>query len=392
MIFAFDKLTDWYNRPYPNLATWKATPYTEEWRQFSDKWPFSEPFHFIDYLDNEFIEFQTFQSLEAPTGSLYPISISFFDFSVDWFEIMPKETLGRMQRGELTPWFYYSEGDNPQRIKDHLDQLIDKHYVKYYHFTSANTAANQIPCFSYFADDELLYKLRNEVPPVVYHEQFRDKKFTALVRTHKWWRASTMAEIWSKNLHHDGYFSYTTDVTVGESKDDNPIELDRWNLREQLDKFLKACPFTADTHDSDFHNLYHYTVEEHFSNSYLNLVLETHLDADQSNGAFITEKTFKPIKNGQMFIIIGAPGSLDILRQMGYKTFGHVINNEYDSISDNNRRWRTALDEFYRIVNSNTHEIYRECRDDIIHNQNLFLSSKLDRLNTLIQKVKHEQS
>ena len=77
---------------------------------------------------------------------------------------------------------------------------------------------------------------------------------------------------------------------------------------------------------------------------------------------------------------------------MGYKTFGHVINNEYDSISDNNRRWRTALDEFYRIVNSNTHEIYRECRDDIIHNQNLFLSSKLDRLNTLIQKVKHEQS
>jgi hypothetical protein len=40
------------------------------------------------------------------------------------------------------------------------------------------------------------------------------------------------------------------------------------------------------------------------------LCLETHFDADQSGGAFLTEKTFKPIKHGQMFFVAGPAGSL----------------------------------------------------------------------------------
>ena len=38
-------------RPYPNAARWQATPYTKEWREFSVNWPYSEPLHFLEYLD-----------------------------------------------------------------------------------------------------------------------------------------------------------------------------------------------------------------------------------------------------------------------------------------------------------------------------------------------------
>jgi hypothetical protein len=48
-------------------------------------------------------------------------------------------------------------------------------------------------------------------------------------------------------------------------------------------------------------------------------VFETHFDADQSGGAFLTEKTFKPIKHGQLFFIAGLLAVYKVLRDQGYR-------------------------------------------------------------------------
>ena len=42
----------------------------------------------------------------------------------------------------------------------------------------------------------------------------------------------------------------------------------------------------------------------------------------------LTEKTFKPIKHGQLFFVAGPAGSLQALRDMGYRTFDHVLDNQ----------------------------------------------------------------
>jgi len=118
------------------------------------------------------------------------------------------------------------------------------------------------------------------------------------------------------------------------------------------------------------------------------LVLETHLDADQSDGVFLTEKTFKPIKNAQMFVILGPAGSIKQLKKMGYKTFDMVINHSYDNIKDNTLRWDAAMREAERlIVHEHLHSMYAESKADIRHNQELFLRSKSNRLNSLLHKV-----
>ena len=83
VIFCADKFVG--SRPYPNCATWEADPFTPEWKQFSVNSPFSEPVHFYEYLDQESIEYQVLLTQDAPIGSIYPISISFFDFDIDWF-------------------------------------------------------------------------------------------------------------------------------------------------------------------------------------------------------------------------------------------------------------------------------------------------------------------
>ena len=160
-------------------------------------------------------------------------------------------------------------------------------------------------------------------------------------------------------------------------------------LFDKINNFLSQCPFAADELNSDQHNQYSSTVMEHFENSYLNVVLETHLDCDQSGGVFLTEKTFKPIKHCQPFIIFGAVGTIQHLRQMGYRTFDHVIDHSYDSIQDNTERWDCACKEFERLMTVDLHQLYLNCKDDLLHNQQLFLAPKARRLNSLLERTQN---
>jgi hypothetical protein len=199
-----------------------------------------------------------------------------------------------------------------------------------------------------------------------------------------------MARLWRQGFHELGYFSYNTQELINDDENlDNPIEVDLFdNLRADTHRFLASGPFCADELDSATHNLYATTVHEHFNDSYFNVILETHLDADQSGGTFLTEKTFKPIKNCQPFLLIAPAGSIAQLRNMGYRTFDHVINHSYDQEINNTRRWDMACTEIERLVTQvDLHQLYIDCRDDLIHNQRLFLSNKQDRLNSLIKQL-----
>jgi hypothetical protein len=116
-------------------------------------------------------------------------------------------------------------------------------------------------------------------------------------------------------------------------------------------------------------------------------VLETHFDADGSGGAFLTEKIFKPIKHAQPFVVVGAPGTLQALRALGYRTFDHVVDNTYDNIQNNTERW-IAVKLVIEHIKKNPAEYFDQCLDDIQHNQQLFLSNKYSRLNSLLERLK----
>jgi hypothetical protein len=137
----------------------------------------------------------------------------------------------------------------------------------------------------------------------------------------------------------------------------------------------------------DQQNDHHLTEYAHYTQSYCNIVLETHFDADQSGGAFLTEKTFKPIKHGQPFVIVGAPGSLAALRSLGYRTFDHAIDNSYDDEIDNTQRWIKIKSAIAKIKSQRMHDWFALCKDDAQHNQQLFCSSKQRRLNTLLERL-----
>jgi hypothetical protein len=118
--------------------------------------------------------------------------------------------------------------------------------------------------------------------------------------------------------------------------------------------------------------------------------LESQFDYDQSGGLLVSEKTFKPIKHGQMFFIAGGAGSLQVLRDLGYRTFDSVLDNRYDRESDNTMRWIKLSEAIAQAHAQGLSTLFERCRVDIEYNQHLFMQIKTPRLNTLIEQINEQ--
>ena len=83
---------------------------------------------------------------------------------------------------------------------------------------------------------------------------------------------------------------------------------------------------------------------------------------------------------------MGPAGSLQVLRDMGYRVFDDVLDNSYDTYVSPNMRWE-LLQEAITKAQSNLPKLFERARADIEHNQQLFVANKAQRLNTLLEKI-----
>lgn len=374
-------------RIYPALARHEGRPYTQSWREFEQHWPHTVPLRLQEYCDHHGVKINIHSIDSYPRGSYYPIGLGFFDFGIDYFDLLPPAVLAAV-RDNLKILFYYHEGDNPFRIRERLKELCAKHNLRdnCYVFVSANTAAQNIPGFVYFNDFELWYWQRNEHTPASnIHNNPRERDFVCLNRLHKTWRATAMAHLHRHRVLENSYWSYCeTGAIVDE---DNPIEIDAIDgLRRNTEQFLAGAPYYSDRLTQAERNNHSIQEPKYFNNAYCNIVMETHFDADGSNGAFLTEKTFKPIKHGQLFFVAGPAGSLQLLRDQGYRVFDNVFDNRYDNMTNATMRW-TLLAESIANAKDDLPRLFRLAQADIEHNQQLFVSRKTHRLNTLLEHL-----
>jgi len=190
-----------------------------------------------------------------------------------------------------------------------------------------------------------------------------------------------------QRLLDNSYWSY---CETGELDNNNPIEIDSIpQLRYHTQKFLSEGPYFSDNLTQSERNNHASTESKYHVNSYCNIVMETHFDVDQSGGVFLTEKTFKPIKHGQMFFVAGAAGSLQALRDLGYRTFDSVLDNSYDRIADSTQRWKQLCSAIAQCRHRLA-ERFEAARADIEHNQQLFVQLKTQRLNNLIRDINEQ--
>lgn len=106
---------------------------------------------------------------------------------------------------------------------------------------------------------------------------------------------------------------------------------------------LNATPQSVD----DGH-YYLGTTHPAWSNACLNLVNESTIRPS----IFITEKTWKPIMSGQMFMVLGNAGIIVELRRLGFDVFDDIIDHGYDLEPDARSRLNKLHAELDRLANT----------------------------------------
>ena len=108
----------------------------------------------------------------------------------------------------------------------------------------------------------------------------------------------------------------------------NPV----WRPRHVLENYfppsqVKACA------SADF-------ITEDYRSTAVEIVLETLFDDDRLH---LTEKSLRPIACRQPFILVATHGSLQYLRNYGFKTFDSVWDETYDMIEDPYQRMQAII-------------------------------------------------
>jgi len=111
-----------------------------------------------------------------------------------------------------------------------------------------------------------------------------------------------------------------------------------------------------------------------YNHSKINIVTETLADDPNDSGypLFLTEKIWKPIICQQPFIVYGQRGYLKSLREMGFKTFGHMWDESYDDQPNWLKRGNMIANLARSLEGIDAAKLYAETEEIRSHNLKIF--------------------
>ena len=132
---------------------------------------------------------------------------------------------------------------------------------------------------------------------------------------------------------------------------------------------------------ANYHNIWgNYKIE---------VVCETHANSEY----WFTEKTARCLITGKPFVLLSGPGTLARLQNMGFRTFGEIIDESYDLIDDPLERLEKIVSEMQRLSSLPKnkkqklwHDLYKISK----YNQQRFFSTNFhdDVVNEFVENLK----
>jgi hypothetical protein len=247
-----------------------------------------------------------------------------------------------------------------------------------------------------FTSDIANNKLDYDYPNPLKSSTF-DKVYLNLNRRWKSHREALITLLYDKKVLDKGYNSFSgKDFKIKfnediSEKDDYASMYEDFNTQElrsifQRSKELKNLfPLTLDT--SNFYQPLALTTQrslvKFYQTSYFSVITETLYNYPIR---FLTEKIFRPISHKHPFILLAPPKSLELLKQLGYKTFNTVIDESYDNELDHNKRIMMVANEIERLCNLTNTELnyYRESLIPIVEHNYKNLMNRPQQYRTLI--------
>ena len=210
--------------------------------------------------------------------------------------------------------------------------------------------------------------------------------FNRVPRSH---RVMLLSGLIDNNLLDKGYNSFDLDdqkvaeIIQGVPYDMDPFEEQQViaNFNQIADKMpmvLNRTPDRDNPVEVDSDDI------RYFTQSYFSVVTETIFYRatprdSYYDGVFFSEKIYKPLSYKHPFILVGVPGSLQRLREIGYKTFDGIFDETYDYVQDDDTRLKLIIQEITRLCNQSDHQwlVMQEKLQPIIeHNFNWLMQDK----------------
>jgi hypothetical protein len=184
-------------------------------------------------------------------------------------------------------------------------------------------------------------------------------------------------------LHEDGIldqgdwswlsdFKYY-DTIVGEYNQKYGFKLTDAKVKKLLNRLPKSL---KDEPNDTFNSVSSWTDTQvdSYNNAYFYICTETYTEGPYKS---VTEKICKPIGNYLPFLFVSFPGALQLLRDMGFKTFAGYIDESYDLEQDTQKRVAMVHAEIKRLCKMNKkqlHNWYWSMKDILIHNREHLLT------------------
>jgi hypothetical protein len=205
-------------------------------------------------------------------------------------------------------------------------------------------------------------------PPNTLEIKKYDKKFINFNRRWRLHRPLIVTLLHDKNLLDAGYISLGTSDFHQDTWDSRWAELLRYyNDSEEILEILqrnqevkRLPPMYLDTEDLITNRADQTTsTYNYYENSYFSIVNETtyHTKFGHDAVPFLSEKIFKCIAMKHPFILVTVPHSLRYLKELGYKTFEFLIDEDYDNEINDSKRILKIVSEVERLCNLNNDEL-----------------------------------
>lgn len=166
-----------------------------------------------------------------------------------------------------------------------------------------------------------------------------------------------------------GIYTYFNNQSTNFSQDPNQW---RWELEGMV--MNKIPEWTIDHVDYYGHNM---SVSQIIPMNIYNQTAYTVVAETcwQNDFAFFTEKTAKPIIAKRLFVMFAGWGYLGNLKQLGFRTFGNIIDESYDNEPDDLVRWEQAWDQVKWISEQPQDKILDSIRPTVEHNARVMLTT-----------------
>lgn len=288
-----------------------------------------------------------------------------FHNNCDEFNINPTQII--YVTGNLNCRTQYTEWADSHNLKNRIFP------VPYPHFEMMMFETMKIQ-----NEDQNLKKTPEFEDQLVYKEQklFDIKTFNALQKRFRAHRIWFFKYLHDANLINDNIISMNEFNHIQSFYDGRYLNIDEWT---DLSRFIPRLPpqnpegcDLDDFSNQDCGKYLNQLNEQIMLDTWLTVVSEASF-GDHELTCFLSEKTFKPIACYHPFIIFGNKGSLEHIRNLGYKTFHPFIDETYDTLPTW-ERIDAITKELIRINNFKPDEKldwYKNLKNILEHNYNI---------------------